>query len=312
MNSHRIDATAQSPIGQRPRGIPQVRFLTVLMGGLAIVTLAALYAPVTLQIAALGALLSLQAALLVASFDLCGERLRRSDTLLAQVRVPVALAADHDLFHEYEKFTNGLLDIAGQRNSMFRELAKFRISSVCDEITELAAGKTEFRSTETWRSVYQQILEGLEVKAYYSVAWVRSVEYWSDSPGRQGMQLNFDLAERGYRIERVVILPDSLWPYDAELPVPEIRHWLDQQYQHGLVLALVREHELANETDILGDFGVYGDQAVGFQVLDEQSRTVLYRLDFSPLARKKAHDRWERLNLYAKPYQGLVDRPLPV
>ena len=311
MDADRLEDAARSPFGRRTTRIAQARFLTVLIGGLAVVTLGALYAPVTFQIAALGALLSFLAALLVANLDCHDERLRWSDALLAQVRVPMALAADHHLFHEYEKFNNGLLEIARQRNPVFGELAKFRVSSICDEISELASGRAEFRSTETWRSAYQEILEGLTVKSYYSVAWVRSVEYWNDPPGRQGMQLNFDLAERGYRIERVVILPDSLWPYDDALPVPEIRHWLDQQHQHGLVLSLVREHELASETDTLSDFGVYGDQAVGFQELDEQSRTVRYRLDFSPLARKKAHDRWERLNLYAKPYQGLVDRRPP-
>lgn len=308
METDRLEDAARSPFGQRTSGNAQTRFLTVLIGALAVVTLGALYAPLTLQIAALGALLSFLAAWLVAKVDCHDERSRWSDALLAQVRVLVVLAADHHLFQEYEKFTSGLLDIARQRNPVFRDLARFRVSSICDEIGELASGRAEFRSTETWRSAYQGVLEGLEVKTYYSVAWVRSIEYWNDPPGRQGMRLNFDLAERGYRIERVVILPDSLWPYEDDLPVSEICHWLDQQDHHGLVLALVREHELASETDLLCDFGIYGDQAVGFQDLDEQSHTVRYRIDFSSSARKKAHDRWERLKLYAKPYPGLVDR----
>lgn len=308
MNRHHVDVTAWSPIERPFAGVGDIRFLTVFLGGLAITTLVTLYAPLTLQIATLGAVLSLVAALLVLSLGLHLELLRRSDAILAQLRVPVVLAADHDLFHEYETFTRGLLEIAQQRNPVFRELARFRISSICDEMSQLALGRTEFRSTETWRSVYQEILEGLKVKTYYSVAWVRSIEYWDDPPGRQGMHLNFDLAQRGYRIERVVILPDSLWPFDQQLPAREIRHWLDQQHRHGLVVSLVREHELAGETDLLCDFGLYGDQAVGFQELDEQSRTVRYRLDFAPLARKKAYDRWERLALYAKPYRDLVDR----
>jgi hypothetical protein len=285
-----------------------VRSLIVLGVGLALVTAATCYAPLKLQIALLGVLLCLVAALLTASLELHAERICRSEALWERVRVAVALAADHPLLREYEKFTHGLLAIAGQRNTTFRELAAFRIGSICNEVTELAEGRAEFRCTETWRSVYQQILSSLKVKAYYSVAWVRSVDYWNDPPGRQGMQWNFELTEQGYRIERVVILPDALWPFDETLPVPEIRRWLDQQHQHGLVLSLVHEHELSSEPDILCDFGIYGDQAVGFQELDEHSRTVRYRLDFSPLARKQAHDRWERLKLYAKPYGGLVDR----
>ena len=70
---------------------------------------------------------------------------------------------------------------------------------------------------------------------------------------------------------------------------------------------MVREHELADEPELLCDFGIYGDQAVGFQELDEQSRTIRYVLDFTPQSRKRAHDRWERLALYAKPYSALLD-----
>ena len=119
------------------------------------------------------------------------------------------------------------------------------------------------------------------------------------------MQLNFELVERGYRIERVVILPDHLWPYDHQLPLPEIRHWIDQQNDRGIVLSLVREHQLATEPDLLCDFGIYGDQAVAHQQLDEQSRTVRYLLDFDPQARKKAFDRLERLALYATAYRDI-------
>lgn len=308
MDTERFRLSPKSALRPRIRGIVGARSLTVLAVGLTLVTGATLYAPLELQIAQLGAILCLVAAMLVADLEFHAERIWRSETLLARVRVPLALATDHPLFHEYEKLTSGLLAIAEQRNPVFRELATYRIGSMCDEVSELAEGRAEFRCTETWRSVYQQVLGGLKVKAYYSVAWVRSIDYWNDPPGRQGMQLNFELAERGYRIERVVILPDTVWPCDDELPGPEIRRWLDQQHQRGLVLSLVREHELAGETDLLRDFGIYGDQAVGVQEVDEQSRTVCYRLDFSPLARKKAHDRWERLKLYAKPYRELVDK----
>ena len=166
METDRLEAAARSPFGQRTSGNAQTRFLTVLIGALAVVTVGALYAPLTLQIAALGALLSFLAAWLVAKVDCHDERSRWSDALLAQVRVLVVLAADHHLFQEYEKFTSGLLDIARQRNPVFRDLARFRVSSICDEIGELAAGRAEFRSTETWRSAYQGVLEGLEVKTF--------------------------------------------------------------------------------------------------------------------------------------------------
>ena len=34
--------------------------------------------------------------------------------------------------------------------------------------------------------------------------------------------------------------------------------------------------------DLLADFGIYGDRAVGTQELDEQSRTVRFTLSFDP------------------------------
>ena len=47
------------------------------------------------------------------------------------------------------------------------------------------------------------------------------------------------------------------------------------------------------------------EEAVGYQQLDEQSRTVRYLLEFDPHARKQALDRFERLVLYATPYRDM-------
>ena len=64
------------------------------------------------------------------------------------------------------------------------------------------------------------------------------------------------------------------------LPAPAIRPWIDEQNDHGIWVSLVRESEIAAEPDLLADFGIYGDRAIGIQELDEQSRTLRFVLHF--------------------------------
>ena len=79
-------------------------------------------------------------------------------------------------------------------------------------LEELARGRVAFSGTETWRTVYERILRSQGLKTYHSVSWVKTRDYWQDAPGRQSMRLNFELAGRGLRIERIVILRGDLWP----------------------------------------------------------------------------------------------------
>ena len=55
------------------------------------------------------------------------------------------------------------------------------------------------------------------------------------------MRLNYDLVTRGFRIERILILPDELWPFEERLPSPEIRPWIEEQQERGIRVSLVRE-----------------------------------------------------------------------
>jgi hypothetical protein len=63
----------------------------------------------------------------------------------------------------------------------------------------------------------------------------------------------------------------------------------------------VRESALEGERDLLADFGVYGDRAVGSQLVDAGGRTERFTLLFDPDAVRAAINRWERLSLYAVP-----------
>ena len=177
-----------------------------------------------------------------------------------------------------------------------------------EEVATLAKGQVVFDATETWRAAYQRVLETMRVKTYYSVAWVRTNGYWNDTPGRQSMRFNYELIERGFRIERVHILPDELWPFDEKMPTGGILEWLVEQQGRGIIVSLVRESDLAKEPDLLRDFAIYGDRAMGIQDLDEESHTVRFILSFDQPSIRQALAQWERLTLFSNSFQNLLDR----
>ena len=282
-------------------------FVVTAVSGTLLILLVSIVADSIVQTATIGLLVSLGGGLLAANLQQLRQHDLRLAAFLTHLRLPLILASDHQFFDQYQKLAAGLIEIGKQPSPVLRHFAALRISAISEEIHELGRGKAEFHSTETWRTVYRDLLQGLTVKSYYSVAWVKSKDYWDDPPGRHSIRLNLELADRSYRIERMLIIPDELWPFDASHPAPEMLRWIREQQDHGIHIALVREHELLGEPELLCDFGIYGDQAVGFQELDDQSKTVRYTLDFDPATRRNALDRWERLRLYAIPFTSLLD-----
>jgi hypothetical protein len=236
------------------------------------------------------------------------RRQREWAIMLSHLPIPLALTSVPGFSQQYVKLAEALSGIARHRDSLFRGLALSRLEALADELAVIAQGQIVFTATETWRAAYRHILETLHVKTYYSVAWVCTNDYWNDTPGRQSMQLNYDLAGRGFRIERVHILPDELWPFDERLPRSGILEWLVEQQGRGIVVSLIRESDLAKEPDLLRDFAIYGDRAIGIQEMDEQARTVRFLLSFDEASIRQALGRWERLALYAKPFGDFMDQ----
>ncbi|MBI3823648.1 MAG: hypothetical protein HY289_13345 [Planctomycetes bacterium] len=214
---------------------------------------------------------------------------------------------DRGLLSVYRRMARAIMDIGAQSDPLASELASLRLTTIAEEMEQLGKGSVVFSGTETWRAAYQKLLPTLKVKSYLSVAWVRTSDYWDDTPGRQSMQLNFDLADRGFRIERVHILPAHLWPLDDRLPVPAILAWLQEQHVRNILVSVVREQDLAKEPDLLCDFAIYGDRATGKQELDEQSRTQRFVLSFAQESHRQAMARWERLGLYTISLADLTD-----
>lgn len=284
------------------------RFAGVALVGSLTMALVSAFAPAEAQVAVLGALVSVLAGLFVSYTEQEETRDRRRSEALERLAVPLTIAPEHELYEQYLRFCGTLTRLAAQTDPVLREVAALKLASVNAQLVGLADGMIVFAGTETWRTVYERLLRSPDVREYRSAAWVRSKDYWQDPPGRQSTRENFEAAHRGVLVQRIVILPDHLWPRGAAVPTAAIFPWIEEQHAHGLRVYLVRESDLDDEPDGPADFGIYGDRAVGTQELDERSRTVRFTLAFDRQAIRLAADRWDRLKIYAISVRDLLDR----
>jgi hypothetical protein len=212
----------------------------------------------------------------------------------------------------FQNIAGALETLERASDPVFRELAIRRISAFEDDVRRLAAGTIVFANTETWRAAYERVLASLQGGEYRSVSWVKSAYYWNDLPGQHSMRLNCKLLDQGLRIERILIIGWNVWPPEARLPARSTRQWIDDQHFRGIDIKVVRESDLINEPDLLRDFGIYGERATGEQETDDDSRTMRFVLSFDPAGIRLAQDRWERLLLFARPYDQILDHGLSV
>ncbi|MBA3312944.1 MAG: hypothetical protein H0T47_06585 [Planctomycetaceae bacterium] len=236
-------------------------------------------------------------------------RLRRIALALSELRVPMALAATPEFFHHYDRLGSALVAAADRADPLFRNLAAGRLERIASEVETLADGTVVFHSTETWRDAYEALLRSPGLTNYFSVAWVRSPDYWRDEPARRSLELNYELHDAGrLNVERIVVIADDLWPADERLPDDDVLAWIDEQHRHAIWVRLVRASALSGEPDLPADFGIYGARAVGVQELDERARTSRFLLAFDLAQVEAAEDRWRRLCVYATPYRKLLDQ----
>lgn len=285
------------------------KFVGTALAGSLTLALVSTFAPPPAQIAVLGSTISILAGLFVAYVEQEDAREKSRAELLGTLRIPLELAREQDLFQHFISFGDSLIALArGRDEPVLKKFALVKLASINEQLRTLAEGRIVFSATETWRTVYEQLLQSRGLGTYRSVAWVKARDYWQDAPGRQSMRLNLALARRGLHIERIVILRDDLWPQGSRLPAPAIRPWIEQQHESGIVVSLIREGDIAGEFDLAADFGLYGDRAVGIQELDEEARTVCFVLEFGEASLRLARAWWDRLSLYASPYGELLDR----
>ena len=187
------------------------RFLGPALVGSLTMALVSAFGPPAAQVAVLGALVSILGGLFLGYLEQEEERDRRRTEVLETLAVPLALAAHPDLAAHHRAFGAALTALADRPDPVLRDIAAVKLASVNAQLAALAAGTAVFAGTETWRTVYDQLLASPDLTEYRSVAWVRTADYWQDRPGRQSLAANFAAAHRGLLIERVVILPATNW-----------------------------------------------------------------------------------------------------
>lgn len=207
---------------------------------------------------------------------------------------------------DIEVLLQKLLRCSRQLNhESFRKQVLIRLEQQFAELQLLAQGKLLFESTETWRAVYEEVLSACTLKRYLSVALVRTEDYWRGTPGERSICFNTLLVDYGFYVHRILIVDDFLWPPGATLPSKQLYNWMLGQFSKGIQIGLVRISELTSENDLLFDFGIYGDTAVGYQVTDDLGQTVRYEMNFGTPQVQIAEDRWKRLSLYAHPLESI-------
>lgn len=279
-----------------------------VLAGTLVMAIVCAVAAVPFQLVALGALVGGLGGLSLATLLRQEEGDRQRNESLERLAASLALAPEHDLYVPYLAFRKTLTELAARTEPLLRKAAALKLASVNHQVESLPGGSMTFAGTEAWRAVYEALLGSPEVRVFRSVAWVRSPDYWQDRSGRRSMEANFDAADRGVLVERIVILRDDLWPRDRTLPADTILPWLEEQHDHGFNVSPVRESDLTAEPDLVADIGVYGDHACYIQELDEMARTIRFVLSFDPQAVRQATDRWHRLAGYSTPMNVLLDQ----
>ena len=220
-----------------------------------------------------------------------------------------SLAHDVEFSARHEEILADLLEMAEQRDPVYREYVLQRLSDVQSQTQSLAEGRIEFKTTESWRIAYEQLLRSPGLYQYRSVAHVETPHYWQDGPGWLSTQLNLELQDAGtLQIKRMAIIAEHLWPGTETHPVEPIHRWIDEQARHGIAVGLIRESTLKLEPQLIADIGIYGHRAVGRQLLDAAGRTTRFVLSFNEEEVSQAEQLWERLAVYALPYRKALDR----
>lgn len=278
------------------------------LSGACLIGLAGYVGGVVEQLTALGIVVSSVMGLQLGQLHQQSQRENELQQVIEAAGLQRKLLGEPDFFAAHLSIARTLNSLAESDNATLRNHAVASLTDLHSKISEMSEGKLVFEKTETWRTVYERLLRKPEVTKYRSIAWFRNPAYWQDPPGRKSLQLNCEMAGSGMLIHRTIITPASLWERDKNLPGSPLLEWIEQQYVHGIWIKLVREEDIQAEPDLLVDLGIYGDIAVGTQLVDENGKTSRFELDFRADERRAAEAIWERLDLFAISYADLLDR----
>lgn len=192
-------------------------------------------------------------------------------------------------------------------SAVFRKQLRLRLRDLSEKLERLAEGRLIFDSTETWRTVYEEVLQSCQPHRYLSVALIRSDDYWRDAPGERSLKFNYELLAHGFHVHRIFVIDEFFWPKAARVPSTQLFHWIKAQHRRGIEVSLLRLADLDDEPNLACDMGIYGSEAVGWQQTDFEGRTVRFELSFDKSSVAEAEQRWNQLLLYARPLDETVN-----
>jgi len=261
----------------------------------------------SIQIMALGFFVSLLAGLLFGFLGQQADQQRHLQSLLKRLEIPLTLAPDHLLFDQYGRIVESFVRLAERRHPVLTDFADYTIAQFVQRLDHISHGILEFEGTESWRAAYKELLNAPQVKTYRSVAYIKQPEYWRDDAGEVSLQENLRLIHKGRTIERIAILSEAVWPAQTTLPETEVGRWLKRQSDGSIRIFVVRDSSLASAPDLRVDFGIYGEDAVGIQEVDDLARTRKFTFFFDATEKRLAEQRWKRLLAYSRPLEEFIE-----
>jgi hypothetical protein len=268
-----------------------------------------------LVVLAAGGIPALPLALLGAGFGLIGSVVvalvagsRRPPNPVDPSEPPPALATDTALARLSQVLHEALASVAGRPDGIPKDVARQKLMALGVQFRAVAVGTGTAGATESWYVAHDAVLAAPDLREYLAVVRVPAADYARDPAVRESLRATFAAAYRGVLVERILILPEALWPAGRLLPTDDIRPWVEEQHDHGLRVILVREGQLAADPDAPVDTCVFDDWAVGTRELDDRERTTRVALDFAPDAIRAALDRLGRLSHLGISFRDLLDR----
>ncbi len=193
-------------------------------------------------------------------------------------------------------------------DSILRQFLMLKFANLGDELQMLPDGTFRVTSPGAWQTIYEQFLRSLEITKVWTVVRVSSVDYGQDPLSQQSLQIDSDAVRRRVMLHRVVIVADQLWPLSDLLPQEPLRTWVECQHDQGMWVGLVRESQIAHVSDLLSEFGIFGDRAFAVREHDNKRLSIPYVLSFDTVQIQQAKARWKKMKTYAISYMTLLDQ----
>lgn len=261
------------------RSVLVVAILTILIGAVFLITKS-----IVVLLTLLGGYIGLVVSLLL-------SYLERIAGLEQQNQISAQITKNVPIWNFYEKTIPSLTQMSNYDDSIYKDLLQQALTNLYMDFSRIALGVFDFRA-ESWRRPYHQLLSQEDISFYYSTALIKSPNYWQDKPGRASIEFLKKIAT-SVDINKIFIIWDAVW--DNE----DIKKRVKEQVESEMNIAVIRQSEIPPEEDLLHDFGIYGQRAVGYQFLDEKCRTERFELHFNRTMYMKTLDRFNRLKLYA-------------